>query len=352
MELLKKGCRHTIVAGIPASCLLVVFASTASATTITTGHMLLPIISSSSFEEVTLPLPTFSLIHTYSLPTGYTYTTGQETSVIVRSSDHHIFTNVLDKTSGTAVSAILELDASGAFVAVKDQSVATGGNFEQLVFDPSDPTLSTVLSSVSGLTTHEVDAVNPHLGTQTTKFSLAGADFKGLAIDAIGNIYAADDTTGKVEKYSSAGAFIADFTTAASDHTLTGMTFDAAANLYVGQFTDSDILKYSSLGAFLAAYSSFVDLPPGVFYNPGDSLLYAPAGGSDFVVQMKTDGTSATFTTITSTSGIGIPTIVPALVPVTVPEPAPAVACGGALLLALLLRRLRAHREGKIEILD
>jgi hypothetical protein len=334
---------------------LAVCASLASGGPITIGDMLIPVVSSTSnpFGSIQERVPgtIFTLIQTIPLPTGYHYTTGQLTSVIVRSTDHNIFTNVLDSTSGTAVPAVLELDSTGAFVAVKDNSLPTGGNVNQLVFDPADPTLATVLAGVSGLSSHEVDTFNPDAGTQGTKFSLSGALFKGLAIDSSGNIYASDAETGKIEKYTSAGIFIVDFTTAASDHTLTGMDFDTAGNLYVGQHDASDVLKYTSTGAFVAAYtgSDLIDLPTGVFFNPGDSLLYVPALGSDFIVKMHTDGTSATFFTLdASAGGIGIPTIVPAFTAPAVPEPSTAAMCFVALTLLLLWCRRRilngAHR--------
>ena len=324
--------------------LLILFGSRASAGPITSGDMLIPIISSPSSPfgsiQERVPGSSFTLVQTIPLPTGYHYTSGQFTSVIVRSSDHHIFTNVLDTTSGGSVAAVLELDSSGAFVAVKDNSLPTGGNINQLRFDPADSSGATVLGGVSGLSSHEVDKFNPDAGTQSTKFSLAGALFKGLALDSSSNIYASDAATGKVEKYSSAGAFIADFTTAATDHTLTGMDFDTAGNLYVGQHDSSDVLKYTSGGAFTAAFtgSGLIDLPTGVFFNPGDSLLYVPDLGSAFMIKMHTDGTSATATAMDSSAGgIGIPTIVPTVTP----EPGAAGICLVGAMLLMLTRRPR-----------
>jgi len=322
--------------------LFAVFASRASAGSISSGDMLIPIISSSgspfgSIQE-RVPGTSFTLVQTIALPTGYHYTTGQFTSVIVRGSDHHIFTNVLDTTSGGSVSAVLELDSSGAFVAVKDNSLATGGNINQLRFDPLDSTGSTILGGVAGLSSHEVDTFNPDAGTQGTKFSLTGALFKGLAMDSSSNIYASDAATGKVEKYSSAGVFTADFTTAASDHTLSGMSFDTAGNLYVGQHDSSDVLKYTSLGGFTASYtgSGLIDIPTGVMFNPGDSQLYVPDLGSAFMITMHTDGTSASsFDLDSSAGGIGIPGIVPA----AVPEPGTAAIYFGGMILLLLRRR-------------
>jgi hypothetical protein len=305
--------------------------------------MLIPIVSSSSAPfgsiQERVPGSSFTFVQSIPLPTGYHYSTSQLTSVIVRSTDHHIFTNVLDTTSGGSTPAVLELDSAGAFVAVKDNSLPTGGGINQLRFDPLDSTMATVLAGVSGLSSHEVDTFNPDVGTQGTKFALSGALFKGLALDSSSNIYASDAATGKVEKYTSAGTFIADFTTAASDHTLTGMSFDTLGNLYVGQHDSSDVLKYTSGGSSLAAYtgSGLIDVPPGVFFNPGDSLLYVPAGALDFMVKMHTDGTSATFTTMDSgATGIGIPAIVPTL---TTPEPGTAGLCLSGIMLSLLRRR-------------
>ena len=329
--------------------LLAVFASRASGGAISTGDMLIPLISSTanpfgSIQE-RVPGSSFTLVQTIPLPAGYHYTTGQFTSVIVRSSDHHIFTNVLDTTSGSSVAAVLELDSTGAFVAVKDNSLPTGGNINQLCFNPSDASQATVLGGVSGLSSHEVDTFNPDAGTQTTKFSLTGSLFKGLALDSASNIYASDAETGKVEKYSSAGAFIADFTTAASDHTLTGMDFDTAGNLYVGQHDTSDVLKYASTGSLLAAYtgSGLIDLPTGVFFYPGDSMLYVPDLGSSLIIKMHTDGTSATsIAPDSSAGGVGIPTIVPT----STPEPGTGLICFGCITLLLLRGRDGSRAPG------
>jgi|SRR5579863_649516 len=337
MELRKSARRLAFAPASRVLFVLIVGGATVSATSITTGDLLVPFVSGSSILEFA-PGSLASPVLTIGLPSGYTYTTGQIESVIVRSSDQHIFTNVLHDGIGT----VLELDSSGAFVAALASPSSSFVN--QLVFDPSDPTHSTVLAgNTSGSAVHEVDKFDPDAGTTGTKFTQASAVFTGLAIDSTGLIYVSNENTGVVEQYSGAGVFIEHFATIASatspmtsDMSLTGMTFDSLGDLYVGQDTSGYILKFSGSGGYLASFGTDVLHPEGPFYNPGNSLLYIGSKSTSFLTTIKTDGTSAAETSMGSTTGVGIPTIVPA---VTVPEPASVGSCGAALLLALLQRR-------------
>ena len=312
---------------------------------ITTGNILMP-DAGAGIEE--LMAGTLVKVQTIPLPSGYSFAAGGNTpaSVLV-SGDHHIFVNAIDAGAGSKP-ALLTLDSTGAFVSAMHPEFPTATFLDQLEFDPADPTQKTVLGGIDD--SGDVVAMNPFTSSITTKITAAGATVHGLALDAAGDIYVGDASSGAINEYSSSGTLIKTFTTVlhAGTHAQEGMTIDAAGNLYVTQATSFSVLKYDSTGAFVAAFTGghIVD-PWGVYLNPVDGLLYVgnSATGSPVVTILHTDGSLVAddfSTNKLSGSFVGEATVVPALTGLTTPEPSTGALLGFALGLGLVVRRKRA----------
>jgi DNA-binding beta-propeller fold protein YncE len=317
------------------------------ASPITTGNILMP-DAGAGIQE--LAAGTLAKVQTISLPAGYSFAAGGNTpATVLVSGDHHIFVNVIDAGAGSKP-ALLTLDSSGAFVSVLHPELPLASFLDQLVFDPADPTKTTVLGGVND--SGNVDAMHPFTPAISTKISTVGATVHGMALDTSGNIYVGDASSGVIKKYSSSGTFIADFTTVlhSSTHAQEGMTLDAGGNLYVTQATSSSVLKYDSTGTFVTAFTGFHIFDPwGVYFDPIDGFLYVGnSGGSAVVTILKTDGTFVAddFSSFKLTgSFVGEATIVPPLTGPVVPEPSTWWMLGSGLgaLVGLSRRLIDGH---------
>ena len=291
---------------------------------ITPGDILIP-LAPHDIQE--LKPGTLVKVQTIPLPSGYIFHGSQVSTVLVRSSDHHIFANVRDHAHSD-MPTLLELDSSGGFISALHPESGTIA-LHQLIFDPADSTQETVLGPVfkSSGGFGDVDALKPSTFSVSVKLSLADANFAGIARDSLGNIYVGNYITGIIEEYSSLGAYIKAFakvTDAGSSHTILGMTFDDTDNLYVAQSDAHKVLKFSSKGVFLAAFMYPHSVAPiGVFFNHADHLLYVGDDGLPFITVLKTDGTFVTDDTsgpnvlYPAGTSVGQATVVPGLVPPT-----------------------------------
>jgi len=312
---------HRLLAGM-----LTCFACLPSllASSITAGNILVP-LAPYGIQE--LKPGTLVKVQTIPLPSEYIFASGgsEISTVLVRSSDHHIFANVRDHAHSD-IPTLLELDSSGAFISAMHPEFGAH-TLDQLIFDPSDSTQATVLGPVfkgSGLP-WDVDALKPSTSVVSVKVSLGGAIFHGIARDSLGNIYVGNSATGIIEEYSSLGKHLKAFakvTDAGSSPLILGMSFDDTDNLYIAQGPTHKILKFSSSGVFLHAFTAPHILDPyGVFFNHADHLLYVGGVAHPVITVLKTDGTFVTddFSTnvIYGGSGIGQATVVPGLAPST-----------------------------------
>ena len=76
----------------------------------------------------------------------------------------------------------------------------------------------------------------------------------GITIDAAGDVWVADPETGRVQHYSSGGAYLGQWEIGGEPFDL---AFDAAGDLYVTDFTNHRMLKYTSAGALLDEWGSY-----------------------------------------------------------------------------------------------
>ena len=96
---------------------------------------------------------------------------------------------------------------------------------------------------------------------------LVGPD--GIAVDSSGNVYVADSSISRVEKFTSAGGFLTSWTGSGAQ-TLSGpagVAVDSAGNVYVVDNNNNRVEKFTSTGRFVTAWGASGS-GNGEFNNP------------------------------------------------------------------------------------
>lgn len=79
---------------------------------------------------------------------------------------------------------------------------------------------------------------------------------KGLAVDSSGNLYAANNGSNTVSKFSAASTFVTSFGNPSQLNGATGIALDHQGNIYVSSIYGSTITKYDSTGAFRFSWTT------------------------------------------------------------------------------------------------
>jgi sugar lactone lactonase YvrE len=100
----------------------------------------------------------------------------------------------------------------------------------------------------------------------------------GLAFDAGGNLYVANQFANSIEKFSPMGVDLGSFATSGMASP-TGLAFDAAGNLYVANTGNGTIRKFSPTGIDLGNFATGLNFPEGIAFDRAGNLYVANNGG-------------------------------------------------------------------------
>ena len=107
--------------------------------------------------------------------------------------------------------------------------------------------------------TYLVTRWNPHGATSSS------SNIESVAVDPAGNVYIAEHNTGTIQKFSSNGIFLTQWSVpgsgAAQNDWMTGLAVDASGTVYLADENRRRVMRFASDGTSLA------DLP-GVFLGP------------------------------------------------------------------------------------
>ncbi|HEY1661238.1 MAG TPA: NHL repeat-containing protein [Verrucomicrobiae bacterium] len=146
-------------------------------------------------------------------------------------------------------------------------------------------------------------------GTRSTLFSNSLGDPVGLAIDRSNSVFVADFANNAIYKYTTNGVF-STFVSSGLDEPA-GLAFDDAGNLYEADYGSGNIFKFNSKGVLLGTFASNLDSPTYLAFEPpapalnisqtgNQSVLYWPAVGASYTLQMSTNLSSANWVTVTN----------------------------------------------------
>jgi len=117
-------------------------------------------------------------------------------------------------------------------------------------------------------------------GTFLTKWGSSGAGNgqfsspRGVAVDANGNVYVADTGNSRIQKFNSSGTFLTKWGSSGFGNgqfrSPYGVAVDINGNVYVADTSNNRIQKFNSSGTFLAKWGS---------YGSGDGQFSYPVGG-------------------------------------------------------------------------
>lgn len=183
-------------------------------------------------------------------------------------------------------------------VAVRSGSVFIG--------DPTGNKIYKLDQSKAGRTDEKVWAVGTS-GTGDLQFDAPA----GVALDSAGNVYAADNGNGRVQKLTSSGAFAAAIGVGILTNPV-GVAVDSINNLYVSDETLNTVFVFDSAGSLIRQWNGS-ETAAGIFNSPQgiavgrrnlQEHLYVVDWGNHQVKVFLTDGTHA-FTFGSQGSGNG-----------------------------------------------
>ena len=118
----------------------------------------------------------------------------------------------------------------------------------------------------------------------------------GIAVDGSGNVFVADTGNGRIEKFSSTGAFLSIIGTKGSGQGQfaqpNGIAIDRAGNIYVAEAGNHRVQKLAPDGTFIAEWKG----PELGFYGPRriaigpDDSIYVVDQGHNRIVKFSPDG--------------------------------------------------------------
>ncbi len=203
-------------------------------------------------------------------PRGIGFDSSGNLYVVTNSTDMSGFHATLTEYTGNGSPITLATGATNEFF--ESLAVTGSGDVYFLGGNQSDPNLAATIYKISG-------------GVQTVVGTTPGQSF-GVALDAAGNLYAADFADQTIYKFDTLGnrTVFAGSTQFAANHGPVGLAFDSAGNLFAstgGDGIEADsILKFNSLGVESASpfATGLTNSPRGLAFDGAGNLFVAETG--------------------------------------------------------------------------
>src|SRR5262245_26579008 len=267
-ERTKTGCLAVIGAFMILAVIILTPLHASAAQMIQTGNLLVPNLERNVLQEVA---PAGGVVQEIPAPAPYSFTDYIGKSVLVRP-DHKIIVTAIN--TQTFNFAILVLSNDGQLLTAQESGV---GPTSQIIFDPLDPTWSTVLAPQ--LNFDVINAYNPFANTMTVRANSKQA--LGLAI--YGGSFFSSSQGSQIIRYDfNGGSGGSTFATLFGSHRSTSLAFDANGNLYAAQF-GSGVGKYDASGSFVQFFADTSEVT-GIYYNPLNGLLYAGSRLGELII--------------------------------------------------------------------
>lgn len=267
--------RRMVLAGFAAATVLLLGILTASrmpaAARLTSGHLFFPNIELSAIQE--LDTARRSVVRTVPLPRGYSFYYPTPT-LVIRQSDTNILVNALDEMDRPV---ILVLDASGRLRGSKTAPVML---LQQIAFDTSDPTQSTVIaiSPYSGV----VAAIDPFRSTYEKRLFVPASFMSGIAARPGGSFYLLDSRSGAIRSYQAGGALEKEIAAVEPD-TSFQMAAGSDGVLWIAQRRRNTIARITPDGAVHTCSSPLFQQPISVL-PVGDQVYVGSAESSQLAI--------------------------------------------------------------------
>lgn len=269
------------------------------------------------------------------------------------------------RSNGTFQSSIANGDRPEGLALDSLQNIYIGYRYNDSIkeYDSAGTLQSTISSNLNrpiGLTfdkSGNLYAANDGLGSPSpdsiSKFNSTGQfqsaltsnvlhDSHGIVIDSSGNLYVADFTGGKINKFDPGGNQLFSITSNLSGPI--GLALDQSGNLYASNYNNNSISIFNSSGSYQSSISSNLSGPIGLaFDNAG--RLFAVNNTNNSISIFASNGTYIS----SITTGLSGPRFI-AISATSVPEPSTyALATIASVLMALSIRR---RNRSKVCLID
>ncbi len=195
-------------------------------------------------------------------------------------------TFALGAGSGTAVDSSSGVNKGDVYVADTEHGVVDR-------FDTEGKFLCQITAKTPVSATEIAHECNGAAGSATPDLTIKPA---GVAVDANGDVYVADEAHEAIDKFSAAGAYISQIKDPHLTSEMRSVALDSAGNLYVwveGSFEGaqgSRVVKFSPSGAFVALFAKNEN-SQGVGVDPKTGHVYIDLAEEKGILEFETSGT-------------------------------------------------------------
>lgn len=245
-------------------------------------------------------------------PNGVIYrdvTTGSIIEVTVESPSN-VTVQVTDADDDVVASVLVSLDGTVTLTGIAVSTVAGSGSFTLALAEDSASVAGTGWSTsvpITGTATR-VRLIAPAVVTQLWAVGSSGVgdgQFKnaeGVAVDSAGNIWVADATNNRIQKFDPDGVYLDQFgaggTADGQFNSPRGIAIDSADNIWVVDQQNNRIQKFDASGAFLLKVGGLASgAGNGQFFIPGDIAVdssdnvWVADRGNDRIQKFNSAGT-------------------------------------------------------------
>lgn len=174
---------------------------------------------------------------------------------------------------------VLKYSSSGTYLGILT-TLHAGGGWQGIAFDAAGDlyAANSINSKIYKLSPSQL-TLGAAVGTETagTVFATSGlAGPAGLAIDSLGNVFAANQSTETIAKFSSAGTSLGAYTSANFSGVF-GLAFDASGRLYATNTGNNKIERFSTTGTDLGVFATTPNVGAFGIAFDGSGDLFAVA---------------------------------------------------------------------------
>jgi sugar lactone lactonase YvrE len=247
---------------------------------------------------------TASAAVTYTITATNPYSTGSATiSIAVLAPASISYTpSINNYMAGAAITPLVPTNTNVAPLAFGPGTALTGGTL-------SNPDVEAIDASgnlwVANYTSGTVVEYNP-AGAYVTSFTPAGGNPTGIVFDSSGNMYVLSNATGYVYVYNTSLTITATLKPSGGIVNGYGLAIDGTGNLYSTSYTNNVVHKFTKAGIKLGNFSNTLNEPEGVAVDNSGNIFVLNYGNKNIVELTAKGSFIASINGLSNPKGIAV----------------------------------------------